>query len=217
MELIKTQITRLDEMLGGGLPEKSVILMLGEPGSGNNILAQQIMYKHALRDGKVAYFSSRSPGMLEEDFETFGWQVSALEADHWVFIEMCAPRSLQTLQKELSQRLREGYWTIIDSLSYLVLTQDLKSVLQVMTSFLNGVQKHGGIHFLLLTKGMHDLRTDVAMQDLSDGGVDFVTQRVAGGPTKTVQPVGLERHSGIFHQWQDLHWRQTLPGIQSQN
>jgi len=58
MKLVKTQIMQLDEILGGGLPDKSVILMLGEPGSGNDTLAQQIMYQHALKERKVTYFTT---------------------------------------------------------------------------------------------------------------------------------------------------------------
>jgi len=67
-------------MLGGGLPDKSVVVMTGEPGSGYDILAQQIMYQHALRNERVAYFStSRSPDTIKEDFSTFGWDIAPLQ------------------------------------------------------------------------------------------------------------------------------------------
>ncbi|UCF58244.1 MAG: hypothetical protein JSV15_03920, partial [Candidatus Bathyarchaeota archaeon] len=122
MKLVKTQIMQLDKTLGGGLPEKSVILMLGEPGSGNDTLAQQIMYQHALKEGKVAYLTTfRSSNVLTEDFETFGWTISPLKkAGHWTFIDVHASKALQILQKEIATRVGEGRWTVIDSLSYLL-------------------------------------------------------------------------------------------------
>ena len=86
MKLLRLWIEGLDEMLGGGLPDKSVVVMTGEPGSGYDILAQQMMYQHAIRNDKVAYFStSRSPDTIKEDFSTFGWDVAPLqEKGNWV-------------------------------------------------------------------------------------------------------------------------------------
>ena len=52
MKLVKTWIKGLDEMLMGGLPDKSVVLMVGDPGSGYDLLAQQILYQHALKGGR---------------------------------------------------------------------------------------------------------------------------------------------------------------------
>ena len=85
MKLLKTWIEGLDEMLGGGLPEKSVILMMGEPGSGYDTFAQQILYQNALQGGKIAYFStSRDFDALKDDFETFGWDATSMQkTDSW--------------------------------------------------------------------------------------------------------------------------------------
>jgi len=189
MKLVETKITELDEVLGGGLPDKSVILMLGEPGSGNDTLAQQIMYQHALKEGKVVYFTTfRAPDVLTEDFETFGWIVSPLEkAGHWAFLDVHASKALQILQKEIPMRLKDGCWTIIDSLSYLLLTQEYKLVLNTIQLLLDNTRKHGGIHFLLLTRGMHDSQTEITMQHLADGVIELTDQRVTGGIDRRIR------------------------------
>ena len=85
MRLLKTWIEGLDEMLGGGLPERSVIVMMGDPGSGHDVFAQQILYQNVLQGGKAAYFStSRDFDALKEDFETFSWDVASLQkGDSW--------------------------------------------------------------------------------------------------------------------------------------
>lgn len=189
MKLVETQIMELDEVLGGGLPDKSVILMLGEPGSGNDTLAQQIMYQHAIKEGKVAYLTTfRSPDVLTEDFETFGWMVSPLEkAGRWTFLNVHISEALQILQKEIPMRLKEGCWTIIDSLSYLLLTQEYKLVLNTIQSLLDNARKHGGIHFLLLTRGMHDSQIEITMQHLADGVIELTDQKVAGGIDRRIR------------------------------
>ena len=188
MKLVKTQIKQLDEILGGGLPDKSVILMLGEPGSGHDTLAQQILYQHALGKGKVAYFTtSRSPSALTEDLETFGWVASTLKTDQWTFIDVHVPTALQILQKEMPLKLREGRWTVIDSLSYLLLTQEYRLVLNSIELLLDNTRKHGGIHFLLLTKGMHDSQKEITVQHLVDGVIELVAQKAGAGVDRRIR------------------------------
>ncbi|MFQ5999812.1 MAG: RAD55 family ATPase [Candidatus Bathyarchaeia archaeon] len=183
MKLVKTWVESLDEVLGGGLPDKSVVLMMGEPGSGHDILTQQILYQHALKEDKVAYFTTlKSPETLREDFETFGWDVSSLEkTNRWVFIDVHAPRALQILQKEIPLKVKEGRWTVVDSLSYILSTQKCNLVLKTVESLLENTQKHGGIHFLLLTQGMQNLQKEITIQHLVDGVIKFTAQEVAGG------------------------------------
>jgi len=183
MKLVKTWIEGLDDLLGGGLPDKSVVLMMGEPGSGHEILAQQILYQHALKEDKVAYFTTlRSSEILREDFQTFGWDVSSLEkTNRWAFIDVRVSGALQILQKEIPLRIGGGSWTLVDSLSCLLLTQKINSVLKAVELLLESARKHGGIHFLLLTKGMQDSQTEITMQHLVDGVFEFAAQEAAGG------------------------------------
>jgi len=173
MKLVKTWIEGLDDVLEGGLPDKSVILFDGEPGSGHDVLAQQIMYYHALKEGKVAYFTTnRSPDALREDFKTFDWEISSLEkADRWVFAKDF---------KEIPSKIEQNYWTAVDSLSYLLLTQKLKPVLDMIESLVESAQKYGGTHLLLLTHGMHDSQTETTIQHLTDGTMEFLAQEVGG-------------------------------------
>jgi KaiC/GvpD/RAD55 family RecA-like ATPase len=171
MKFVKTWIDGLDDILGGGLPDKSVILFVGEPGSGHVILAQQIMYYHAVKEGKVAYFTTnRSPDILREDFKAFGWEIPLLEKDdRWIFAEDF---------NEMPLRIEQNCWTIVDSLSYLLLTQKLKSVLDVIDSLLEKTQKYSGVHLLLLTHDMHGTQTETTIKHLTDGTMEFLTQEV---------------------------------------
>jgi len=170
-------------MLGGGLPEKSVVLMTGEPGSGYDILAQQILYQNALHEGKAAYFSTtRTPEALKEDFETFGWNVAPLqEKDNWMFFNVYVPDVIEVLMEKIPKVVAEGRWVIIDSLSYLILTQKYRSVINVVELLINSAKEHGGIHFLLLTQKMHDIETETTIQHLADGVMEFSAQETAGG------------------------------------
>jgi circadian clock protein KaiC len=50
----------LDEVLGGGLPANAVSLVMGRPGSGKTILAQQYAFRNGRPDRPVIYFSTVS-------------------------------------------------------------------------------------------------------------------------------------------------------------
>ena len=80
MKIKSTGIAGLDQMLGGGLPEKKIILICGGPGSVKTILSIQCMIE-ALKRGEKCFFLT-----LEEPLESikmnasmFGWDL-----DVWI-------------------------------------------------------------------------------------------------------------------------------------
>lgn len=195
MKLLRLWIEGLDEMLGGGLPDKSVVVMTGEPGSGYDILAQQIIYQHALHNEKVAYFStSRSHDSLKEDLSTFGWDVNPLEdKGNWAFLQAPVADAIQVLTDNIPKAVAEGRWVIVDSLSYLILTQKYYPVVQAVELLLENARKHGGIHFLLLTQKMHDTETETTMQHLADGVMEFTANETAGGIDRRIRIKKMRR------------------------
>lgn len=177
------------------MPNKSVVVMTGEPGSGYDILAQQIMYQHALRNEKVAYFStSRSLETIREDLSTFGWDIASLEEKGtWVNYPVSVPDAIQVLTELIPKAVAEGHWVMLDSLSYLILTQKYYPVMQIMELLLESARKHGGIHFLLLTQRMHNTETETTMQHLADGVMEFTAHETAGGIDRRIRIKKMRR------------------------
>ncbi|MDQ3287184.1 MAG: AAA family ATPase [Pseudomonadota bacterium] len=54
---LDTGVPGLDEVLGGGLPEYSFVLIAGEPGCGKTTLAHQIMFAQASAERPALYFT----------------------------------------------------------------------------------------------------------------------------------------------------------------
>jgi KaiC/GvpD/RAD55 family RecA-like ATPase len=185
----------LDEMLGGGLPDKSVVVMTGEPGSGYDLLAQQIIFQRALHGEKIAYFStSRSRDTIKEDLAAFGWDIAPLEEKgNWIHHQVSAHDAINVLTEGMPKTVAEGRWVLLDSLSYLVLTQKYYSVVQIVELLLENARRHGGIHFLLLTQKMHETEIETTMQHLADGVMEFTAHETAGGIDRRIRIKKMRR------------------------
>jgi circadian clock protein KaiC len=57
---VRTGIDELDLVLGGGLPEGSLVLLAGSPGTGKTILAQQVCFGIATRERRAVYYTTLS-------------------------------------------------------------------------------------------------------------------------------------------------------------
>lgn len=182
MKLMKTWVEGLDKTLGG-LPSESVILLLGEPGSGHDLLAKQILYLHALREGKSVYFTTlKSDTILRENFADHGWKLEDLEkSKKWEFVDLRPSESIQVFREKVSSKTRDGRWTLMDSLSHLLMRQKLEQAFGVIETLLEDSRTQGGVHLLILTKGMHDAQTEIAVQEFVDGVLEFVLREVSGG------------------------------------
>lgn len=223
IKLLKTEINGLDEAVEGGFPEGSIILLLGNPGTAIDTFAQQILYRQALRGGSIAYFTiERFPRDIREDMGIFGWDLAQLEASRtWIFVDaytsrlagyykkiggeveeaemrssVSEPGALSTLRNELTMRVSENRWTVIDTLSHLLMMHDIQDVFDALGLFTMEVRDHGGLHFLLMVKGMHSPQTITAISHLADGVIEFHTKERAGVMVGSMRIMKMRRNLG---------------------
>ena len=67
-------IQGLEFVLGGGMPEDSVYILTGQPGTYFTTFAQQAIYSHLEKRGKAVYYTSEvSSTEIEQDADLYGW------------------------------------------------------------------------------------------------------------------------------------------------
>ena len=59
-ERIKSGNDQVDEILGGGFPGNSINIVMGQPGTGKTILAEQLLFHNATGDRPLLYLTTLS-------------------------------------------------------------------------------------------------------------------------------------------------------------
>jgi KaiC/GvpD/RAD55 family RecA-like ATPase len=186
-------IPGFDVTIGGGIPDGSLILLLGEPGSGHEIFALQVLYSQAKAGKKVFYVSvDKPPSEVDLEMMTFGWTIDTYKSiGSWTYIDAYGAKyatdessPVIAWDKGLLNLLRTRFinnvakstqpFTIIDTVSHLLLDYEEDQVRELVENFTtNVVRKVGGVHLMLMVKGMHDPKTEVLFSHIADGVIDF--------------------------------------------
>ncbi len=115
--VIATQVAGLDEILGGGIPLRSMTLILGTPGAGKTILAEQIAMRQAKEGARVLILTalSESHEQLLTSLRQFSFFDESLIGDRIRFL------SIQTL-------LHDGLEATADAIVEMVRAHDASLV-----------------------------------------------------------------------------------------
>ncbi len=82
VERIKTGITGLDSLIGGGIPQGFNVLITGGPGAGKTIFGLQYLYNGAKNGENGLYVTlDNTKQELLKQAGLFGWDIAALEKD----------------------------------------------------------------------------------------------------------------------------------------
>ncbi|BFI73626.1 KaiC domain-containing protein [Nanoarchaeota archaeon] len=79
---VRTYIPGVDEILYGGIPDRSVVLLSGGPGTGKSIFGKQFLY-NGLVNGENGVFVAleEHPVAVRKSFQNFGWDINNYEKE----------------------------------------------------------------------------------------------------------------------------------------
>jgi circadian clock protein KaiC len=150
VELIKTGIAGLDEVLYGGIIPDNTLLVEGTPGAGKTTLGLQYIYHGALCCGQpgIIITFEEEPEKLYRDALVFGWDLQELEQKNLVRVIPSSPEAVS----EMLLKSESGFSKItssigasrimVDSITHFRrITENTQQLRVLLSKFLTGLRK----------------------------------------------------------------------------
>lgn len=186
---VKTGIPGLDELLIGGLPEKSVVLVSGGPGSGKSILCAQFLYNGALHDEPGVYISmEEGPDQIINNMKKFGWNL----ADPKIQVEKLSLYNFDAMKDTIRGLVEKGKAKrlVIDPITHLGLFFDRRIEIRKSLVELSELIKRLEISALFsaeIPKGTRGISTWNMEEFVADGVIVLHDLVKEGSTQKTLQ------------------------------
>lgn len=148
MNLIKTGISGLDEVLYGGFVPNNAMLVEGTPGAGKTTLGLQYIYRGALDYGQpgIIITFEEDPEKLYRDALAFGWNLRQLESKNLLRIIPSSPEAVRDMLLKpesgfirLSQSIGASR-IMVDSVTHFRrITENVQELRVLLNRFLTGL------------------------------------------------------------------------------
>ncbi len=171
-------IQELDEILNGGLPIPSALLILGDVGSGKSVLCQQFVYAQAKDGFNCTYFCiDHSPYDIRTNMESLGWNPKDFEDKGLIkFVDLFVgreesdekyqgnPRDYNELVSAIKRYFIQNQRFVVDSISSIAFLHGETKAYDLIQRIHGWVLKTKGVGIVNAVKGMHSQSFEVAIQ-----------------------------------------------------
>lgn len=186
---ISTGIPKLDEMLEGGFPENSSILLNGTPGVGKSILCQQFI-EEGIRRGDCCIFLTFDvrPETICTSMSRFGWEtkgkiiffdcfsyrIGAQSSSRYAITGLSDINQLSMIFEDIMNDVGKGRKRIVvDSLSTLLLYSDAELTMKFLKDFIAGAISQKAAVLMTIEEGIHDEKTFAILNYMVDGLIEL--------------------------------------------
>ena len=195
----------------GGIPDGSLVIMTGNPGSGFDMFSQQMAYsKASTGECNVLYLNVESTWEgIAAQMLSKGWDINQLMQDkRWRFLDGYTPRLnvrsgtvgskvMTDLLSRLPKSLSPEDWSIIDSLSYYLANHDLKEMLGFVDDLMSEAREKGGLHLILVASGLHDPKVVNTLVHHADAQLHFSLDETQTEPVGTIRVIKLRKAEDV--------------------
>lgn len=185
---LSTGIDNLDDMLEGGVPANSTVIIMGDKGTGKDALINKLIHQ-GLEDGEEGLYLSLdgSPSDVVEDADYYGWDFGEYKDDQLVFIDgyswqaggSDAKYALDGLSdmNQMNMTFTDAMNALgddtkrvaVNSASTLLLYTDSQSTVKLLQVIGAKSSASGGALFITIEESTHDEQTLSTINHVADG------------------------------------------------
>ena len=177
--MASTGVEELDRLLGGGYPDRAVILVSGPSGIGKEALAYRFIESGLAAGEFCLYVTKSTPSEILQDFRGFG--VDTSKAPVWYSRDdgqiKFMPNDLSSLSFNIKEILKDNsskkIRIVTDVLSSLLVLNTTETVYRFLSQLFTNMKQYDAVMVATLEEGMHDPKVVTTMGELFDGVVDF--------------------------------------------
>ncbi|RLI86949.1 MAG: hypothetical protein DRO76_03085 [Candidatus Altiarchaeales archaeon] len=199
VDLIATGIEGFDDLIGGGFPPGTCILLITPPIIESRLFCLEYIYKGLLVDEPGMIITmDYSPESLKIRALQYGWILSRGEENkllRWVDgYSLNAKKDVKStdtikriggsialsdltigmsqIQRDFHQ-IKDYYRFIFDSLSTLFIYNDPNTIYRFLRVIISKLRMSGGVGFFTLGEGMHDPQIEMTLRYMMDGTIQI--------------------------------------------
>jgi class 3 adenylate cyclase/KaiC/GvpD/RAD55 family RecA-like ATPase len=177
---VPTGIKTMDDILGGGYPDRSTILIIGPPGIGKEGLGYWFTYSSLSRNEFCLYITRMSTHDILRDTAAYNVDFSQ-RVPFWFASEggqiKCDLNDMSGLSYNIKEVLKKNAQRririVIDVLSPLLMLNPPDMIYKFFDQLFTDVKKYDSLLLATLEEGMHPPNVVAAMQQLFDGVIEL--------------------------------------------
>jgi circadian clock protein KaiC len=189
VERISTGVIGLNQLLRGGFPAGSMILVVGAPGSGKSTLGKQFLFDSLAKQKPAVLVDTFEPlELVKETMASFEWDTALL--DEMVFFDCyswrigganqrysASPKNLTDLNLVFSDLVKNEIEVnararlVIDSFSDIIMHAGPDQAQKFLDSMKAKLAEKRVTSIVMLEAGLHDERVNAALEYITDGTI----------------------------------------------
>lgn len=191
MRTFNTGIPTLDSQLNGGFVGGSVILLLEDPGAGADVFGYHVVVEGLKNNENILYITTDDTAKEMKESIRLYFKISDDMIEKIDILDLVSPVILpddaEQDAKSYLKRTRHDPLNgiknileqakydrvVVNNITYFFNHYEGEEVLKFVEEFSVNSKKNESIFFILMTRGMFDSRTEVAMKHAGDGVIEF--------------------------------------------